>query len=137
MADIHELHDAYRALEIDPVASPLAIKRQYKRLVKRWHPDQYPVGSRDQKRAGEQLQKINLAYQRIRHAPLRYRSPRTAAVAPTPSAAPPADVKAMYEDGELFQQYWAAHAEREARARRAAGWGFGLVATILSYGAWK
>jgi hypothetical protein len=53
---------AYATLALNRGCSLSVVKRQYRSLVKRWHPDRFasdPVGARQ---AGEQLQAINRAF---------------------------------------------------------------------------
>jgi len=140
MDTIHSLEECYRTLEVDLGASPLAIKRQYRRLARHWHPDRYPAGCPEQKRAVDEMQKINHAYRQIRRAPLRYRAARQPSPPPPPPprrATPAPTVKPVYADGEIWGQYLAASARREARVRRAVDLGFGLVVALVLLGAWR
>ena len=43
------------------------VKKAYKAFVKTWHPDRFPLGSRQQRHAEERLKDANAAYRRIRH----------------------------------------------------------------------
>jgi curved DNA-binding protein CbpA len=52
----------YQTLEISLTAKPEQIKRSYRALVKRFHPDLFSDGSEGQAQAGDQLRKINAAY---------------------------------------------------------------------------
>ncbi len=61
---------AYCLLGIPESASPLTIKRVYRRLVKRWHPDRYPAGTEEQAEATQMTEAINLSYSSIQGAPL-------------------------------------------------------------------
>jgi len=134
---IRGLEECYQTLEVDLRASPRAIKRQYRRLVKQWHPDLYPNGSLEQKRAVERTQKINQAYRRIRHAPFRYRATGPAPAPPRPRPGTPAQaVKPVYGDGELQRQSDAAGARRESIVRRAIGLGFAVLVALVLGGAW-
>ncbi len=140
MDTIHSLEECYRTLEVDLGASPFTIKRGYRRLVKKWHPDRYPAGSPEQKRAVDEMQKINHAYQQIRRAPLRYRAARQPSppTPPPPRRATPAPtVKPVYADGEIWGQYLAASARRESSVRRAVDLGFGLMVALVLLGAWR
>lgn len=133
------LEECYRTLDVDLAASPFTIRRQYRRLVKQWHPDRYPAGSPEQKRAVEQMQRINHAYQQIRRAPLRLRVARQASPPPPPPrrATPAHAVKPVYADGEIWREYLAASARRESKVRRAVDIGFGLVVALVLLGAWR
>jgi curved DNA-binding protein CbpA len=52
----------YETLGISEAAKPEQIKRSYRRLVKRFHPDLFPAGSEAQAEAGERLAQVNAAY---------------------------------------------------------------------------
>ncbi len=137
MDTIRSLEECYRTLDVDLGAAPFTIKRRYRRLVKQWHPDRYPAGSPEQKRAVDEMQKINHAYQQIRRAPLRYRATRPAPASPPPRRGTTAHaVKPVYADGEIWREYLAANARRESIVRRVAGLGFGLVVGLVLLGAW-
>jgi hypothetical protein len=117
-------------------ASTGAIKRRYRRLARKWHPDTFPHGSPEQDHASKRMQEINDAYRRIRHAPLRYYRPTTAQpqavdARPTRRRRP---VTPLYTEEELRR-----HAETRARAERsfrfAIGFGFGcFVFTMGVFG---
>lgn len=55
----------YEVLQVSPTASPEEIRRAYRRLIKRWHPDRCP----DHVTATRRLQAINAAYEAVRRAP--------------------------------------------------------------------
>ena len=58
--------DSYlRVLGLEPGASPDAIKAAYHDLTKVWHPDRFSHDAELQRKAGEQLQAINEAYERL------------------------------------------------------------------------
>jgi hypothetical protein len=52
----------YETLGLPKTAKPEQIKRAYRMLVKRFHPDLFPSGSDTQFEAGERLRQINVAY---------------------------------------------------------------------------
>ena len=52
----------YETLGLSKTAKPEQIKRAYRMLVKRFHPDLFPSGSDTQFKAGERLRQINAAY---------------------------------------------------------------------------
>jgi DnaJ-class molecular chaperone len=52
----------YETLEIPKTAKPEQIRRAYRMLVKRFHPDLFPSGSEAQFEGGERLRHINAAY---------------------------------------------------------------------------
>jgi DnaJ-class molecular chaperone len=66
------LKHAYQVLGVPLSASVPFIKRTYRNLVRRWHPDLYPCGSQDYAEATQMTQLINAAYSSIKSAPLRY-----------------------------------------------------------------
>lgn len=70
--DVEELKKNYNLLGLPIYASAPAIRRAYHRIVKRWHPDLYPEGSREQAEATQMMKELNEAYAYIQHAPLRY-----------------------------------------------------------------
>ncbi|HSF15768.1 MAG TPA: J domain-containing protein [Vicinamibacteria bacterium] len=56
---------AYAVLELTPGASLQQVRKQYRSLAKRWHPDRYsgdPVGQRD---AAVRMQQLNIAYRAL------------------------------------------------------------------------
>lgn len=55
----------YEVLQVSPTASPEEIRRAYRRLIKRWHPDRCA----DHVTATRRLQAINAAYEAVRRAP--------------------------------------------------------------------
>lgn len=69
------LRKYYEILEIGPRAPAWVIKRQYRRLAKRWHPDRFASDPVRQKAAEEKMKAIIEAYEHIRDAPLRYHPP--------------------------------------------------------------
>lgn len=74
-AAVHEVEEwkhAYRVLDMPFSASPAAIKQNYRKLIKRWHPDLFASGSVEQAEASDMTRLINEAYASIARAPLRY-----------------------------------------------------------------
>jgi DnaJ-domain-containing protein 1 len=71
---IEQLKRAYRALDIPEAASALAIKSNYRKLIKRWHPDRPATGAATSEEAMMMTKLINEAYALIENAPLRYYS---------------------------------------------------------------
>jgi hypothetical protein len=71
-ADLHALRKAYQTLGVPVEASAHAIKQEYRRRAKQWHPDRWPAGTDAQERAAAQMRELNDAYALVRHAPLRY-----------------------------------------------------------------
>jgi hypothetical protein len=72
-----ELRRAYQVLGVPPEGTAHVIRQAYRRLVKRWHPDLYPIGSKAHTEATEMTKRINEAYAAIAQAPLRYYVERT------------------------------------------------------------
>jgi curved DNA-binding protein CbpA len=52
----------YETLELPKTAKPEQIKRAYRVLVKRFHPDLFPSGSNAQSEAEVRIRQINAAY---------------------------------------------------------------------------
>ena len=69
---IDELKRAYQMLDVPPSASPDDIKKAYRRITKRWHPDRYRGGSPAHAEATQMMKQINEAHALIAGAPLRY-----------------------------------------------------------------
>jgi len=63
---------AYRVLDVPEAASALAIKSNYRKLIKRWHPDRPVTGAATASEAMMMTKLINEAYAEIENAPLRY-----------------------------------------------------------------
>src|SRR5579859_5193828 len=61
----------YETLGIPRTAKPEQIKRSYRQLVKRFHPDLFPAGSEAQSEAGERLRQVNAAYAILSNAQKR------------------------------------------------------------------
>jgi hypothetical protein len=53
---------SYRHLEIPPGSSWLEVRRAYKRLVKKWHPDHFHNDAKTQSIAAEKIKEINCAF---------------------------------------------------------------------------
>lgn len=71
-ADLHSLRKAYQTIGVPVESSALAIKQEYRRRAKLWHPDRWPARSPAQEKAAAQMRELNAAHELIRHAPLRY-----------------------------------------------------------------
>lgn len=56
----------FRVLGLEPGASPESIKSAYRDLTKVWHPDRFSHDAELQRKAGERLQAINEAYEKLR-----------------------------------------------------------------------
>ena len=70
--EVERLKRDYHLLDVQTSASAQVIRHAFHRMVKRWHPDLYSSGSREQQEATQIMKQINDAYANIRHAPLRY-----------------------------------------------------------------
>jgi DnaJ domain len=74
---ISELQRAYQTLNVPTHATTMSIKKAYRELLKRWHPDVNANGVSTQADANQMTKLINEAYSTIRKAPLRYYSDAT------------------------------------------------------------
>lgn len=54
--------DAYQILEISRSAPQKDIKKAYRKLIAKWHPDKFPNDPEKKKEGGLRLEKINRAY---------------------------------------------------------------------------
>jgi len=58
--------DAYKILEIQPESSPLEIKKAYRKMVKKFHPDKVQhLGKEHQNGAEEKFRKVQEAYEQL------------------------------------------------------------------------
>ena len=69
---VEELTRAYRLLDTPTSASAIAIKSNYRQLIKRWHPDKPATNAATYEEAVMMTKLINEAYALIEDAPLRY-----------------------------------------------------------------
>lgn len=69
---IEKFRKAYQVLDVAETASALAIKSNYRKLIKRWHPDKPATNAATQAEATMMTKLINEAYALIENAPLRY-----------------------------------------------------------------
>jgi hypothetical protein len=60
--DASELLHAYAVLGLSPPVTVARLKRRYKSLVKRWHPDRFQSDPVGQVEANQRLRDINIAY---------------------------------------------------------------------------
>lgn len=70
------LRRAYAMLEVSPGASIREVRRQFKKLVRRWHPDRFPVDPQGRVEAARRMTEINAAYKRERVRPTVCQSSR-------------------------------------------------------------
>lgn len=60
-----EVARAYAILGLEPGASQAEIRRRYRYLARRWHPDRFATDTRNQAEAAETMSRINAAYARV------------------------------------------------------------------------
>ncbi|HWF18966.1 MAG TPA: J domain-containing protein, partial [Verrucomicrobiae bacterium] len=60
-----ELAQCFKILDLEPTASPDAVKQAYRELVKIWHPDRFMHDDKLLKRAQAKMKEINVAYETI------------------------------------------------------------------------
>jgi hypothetical protein len=70
--DLSALMEAYGTLHVRHRASPLDIRRAYKRLLRQNNPAWLPAGTPEPQQAADQVAAANIAYLLIREAPLRH-----------------------------------------------------------------
>jgi hypothetical protein len=129
---LKDLQDCYRVLELPPGASLEEVRRSYHELVKVWHPDRFTTDSKLQRRAGEKLKDINLAYERIckivDDEPHRQatppKSPPGRRADPRPTHAAPAD---SWVSGNPI---WHKH-KRHKHKRKTTGFDMGCLGILL------
>ncbi len=64
---IEDTDYAYRILEVDPSASDQEVKKSYRQMANKYHPDKVShLGEDFQKAANQKFQKVNEAYEKIR-----------------------------------------------------------------------
>lgn len=63
-----DLRHAWAVLELKPGSTLDALRAQYRKLVKRWHPDRFAKDPTGQAEATERLQRINTAYRTLLEA---------------------------------------------------------------------
>jgi len=69
--DLDTLRRDYELLGVSPRDPATAIRRRYRQLVKRWHPDRFREGTQAHEQATSRIRAINAAYAQIKDAPLR------------------------------------------------------------------
>jgi len=57
----------YKILGLTSGASPGEVKRAYRKLVKAWHPDNFPHSPQQRQKAEAKIKKINEAYESLKH----------------------------------------------------------------------
>jgi curved DNA-binding protein CbpA len=63
--DASDLQRAYAVLSLSPPVTEVRLKRRYKALVRRWHPDRYESDPAGKAEATSRLCTINLAYELV------------------------------------------------------------------------
>ena len=63
-----DLRNAWAVLDLKPGSTLDALRAQYRKLVKRWHPDRFAKDPTGQAEATERLQRINTAYRNLLEA---------------------------------------------------------------------
>ena len=58
-----EIKQCYRALDLEPGATPAEVKAAWRELVKVWHPDRFPNDTRLKAKGAAKLRDINRAYE--------------------------------------------------------------------------
>lgn len=65
---IKDTHSAYKILELDPSASDDEVKKAYRKMANKYHPDKVSyLGEDFQKVANDKFQKVNEAYETIKN----------------------------------------------------------------------
>jgi hypothetical protein len=83
---MHDYRDCYAVLGVSPDAEWGALRAQYRRLIRQWHPDRFPADIGQRKIAEEQSKRITAAYQILD----RYRRNHGALPRVAPRPVPPA-----------------------------------------------
>jgi DnaJ like chaperone protein len=64
---IEDTHYAYKILEVDPEASDTEVKKAYRKMANKYHPDKVShLGEDFQNAANKKFQKVNEAYEKIK-----------------------------------------------------------------------
>jgi TPR repeat protein len=91
---MNEILRCFRVLGVQPGAHGKVVKKAYRDLVKKWHPDQFGDDPTRRNEAEEKLREINIAFERIRNTPAeelsRAFSPKPAPRQPEPKQRRPA-----------------------------------------------
>lgn len=65
MNQIYSYEECYTILNIAPGCSWPELRRHYKSLIQKWHPDRYIDDSNEKRNADVRIKEINLAYQQL------------------------------------------------------------------------
>lgn len=64
---VEDVHSAYKILEIEQTASDEEVKKAYRKMAVKYHPDKVShLGNEFQQKAKEKFQKVNQAYEKIK-----------------------------------------------------------------------
>ena len=107
---VEGLTRSYRVLDVPTSASALAIKSNYRKLIKRWHPDKPATNAATSEEAMTMTKLLNEAYALIENAPLRYysgedsaKSLKVATAAPKPRRLNEVDLSKMISDEKRIE----------------------------------
>ncbi len=113
---VAELDRYYEILEIVPGAPLAVIKRAYRAMARKWHPDRFP-GLEDKAIAEIKFKQINLAYEQLRDVVSDSSAPPVVNPPPPRAAAPPAaapqPVSTPAKSPQLLYQMAAEYARTE------------------------
>jgi len=65
MKKSYSFKDCYNILNLTPDTSWYEIRRAYKKLIQKWHPDRYEANSKEKSAADTKIKAINIAYDQI------------------------------------------------------------------------
>ncbi len=64
---VEDVHSAYKILEVEPAASDEEVKKAYRKMAVKYHPDKVShLGEDFQQKAKEKFQRVNEAYEKIK-----------------------------------------------------------------------
>jgi DnaJ like chaperone protein len=64
---VEDVNSAYKILEIAPTASDEEVKKAYRKMAVKYHPDKVShLGEEFQQKAKEKFQRVNEAYEKIK-----------------------------------------------------------------------
>lgn len=136
---MNDFANDYRQLDLAPGCSLSALKAARRRLVKSWHPDHFPGGSAEKRRAEERIKEINIAFDRLLDYHRRFGAlppastatpettldptPAAGASAPPPNRSTPTNRPSNKPDSRGLSP--------RAKISRPLRWAIALVAVIL------
>ncbi|MBN3946691.1 MAG: DnaJ domain-containing protein [Nostoc sp. NMS7] len=110
MRDRFDINYAYEILGLEPGASPVQVKRAYRKLVKIWHPDRF-LEPKQKQEAEEKIKSINVAYNK-----LKSESPSEPPTSENPSSSSPINppkISVNRWDAETFYTLGVENATKE------------------------